>query len=101
MKILLTDFIEKQRLKSANVVLKKDLDDERHWKKIKSGIYMTPYIKIAEKYTQSISFDNKKYKVLLMAKVKIKEIQQPKGSPFWLLSDEHIRIYRVLFKEIN
>ena len=101
MKMYLEDLIEKQSLKNANVILKKGLNDSRHWKIIKSGIYMTPYIKIAEKYTQSISFDNKKYKVLLMAKVKISEIQQPKGSPFWLLNDEHIRIYRVLFKEFN
>ena len=101
MKTYLKDLIENQSLKNANVILKKGLNDSRHWKIIKSGIYMTPYIKIAEKYTQSISFDNKKYKVLLMAKVKISEIQQPKGSPFWLLNDEHIRIYRVLFKEFN
>ena len=62
---------------------------------------MTPYIHIAEKYTQYISFNDKKYKVLLMAKVKISEIHQQKGSSFWLLSDEYIRIYRVLFKKIN
>ena len=100
-KIKLKEFIVKGNLKSANVILKKVLNDSRHWKVIKSGIYMTPYIKIAEKYTQSISYNNKNYKVLLMAKVKISEIQQPKGSSFWLLNDEHIRIYRVLFKEIN
>ena len=100
-KTKLKEFIVTGNLKSANVILKKGLNDSRHWNVIKSGIYMTPYIKIAEKYTQSISFNNKNYKVLLMAKVKISEIHQPKGSPFWLLNDEHIRIYRILFKEIN
>ena len=62
---------------------------------------MTPNIKVAEKYTQTISFNNKKYKVLLMAKVKISEIQEPKGSKFWILNNDDIRIYRVLFKEIK
>ena len=62
---------------------------------------MTPNIKVAEKYTQAISFNNKKYKVLLMAKVKISGIQEPKGSKFWILNSNDIRIYRVLFKEIK
>ena len=101
MKKILEYFIKNRNLKSSEVNLKKGLNDSRHWKIIKSGVYMTPFIKIAEKYTQSISFNNKNYKVLLMTKVKISEIQQPKNSPFWLLNSEHIRIYRVLFKEIN
>ena len=62
---------------------------------------MTPYIKIAEKYTQNITFNNKKYKVLLMAKVKIDKIREPKGTNFWVLDDEDIRIYRILFKSIE
>ena len=62
---------------------------------------MTPYIKIAEKYTQNITFSNKKYKVLLMAKVKIDKIREPKGTNFWVLDDEDIRIYRILFKSIE
>ena len=62
---------------------------------------MTPNIKVAEKYTQTISFNNKKYKVLLMAKVKIDKIREPKGTNFWVLNNEEIRIYRILFKSIE
>ena len=94
-------FIKKRDLKIAEINLKNPIDSKRRWKTIKSGIYMTPYIKIAEKHTQIISFDNKNYKVLLMAKVKIREIVEPTNSNFWILNNEDIRIYRVLFKEVN
>ena len=98
-KKILKNFIENRDLKSAIVNFKKKLNDRRHWKTIDSGIYVTPYIKVAEKYTQTISFNNKNYKVLLMAKVKIREIMEPKGSLFWILNNNNIRIYRVIFKE--
>ena len=98
-KKILKYFIEKGDLESANVTFKKHLNDKRHWRTINSGIYMTPYIKVAEKYTQAISFNNKNYKVLLMAKVKISEIMEPKNSLFWVLNNNNIRIYRVIFKE--
>ena len=100
-KKVLKDFIESQDLKSAVTIFKKKLNDKRHWGTIERGIYMTPNIKVAEKYTQYISLNNKKYKVLLMAKVKINEIKEPKGSKFWILDNKDIRIYRVLFKEIK
>ncbi len=90
-------FIEKG-LNIAKSSSKSKSNDKRRWKKVGEGIYMTPYIKIAEKYTQNITFNNKKYKVLLMAKVKIDKIREPKGTNFWVLNNEDIRIYRILFK---
>jgi len=104
LKMILKDFIENRNLEIANVNIKDKfgkLNDKRHWRTIESGIYMTPYIKVAEKYTQTLSFNNKNYKVLLMAKVKISGIAEPKGTNYWVLDKENIRIYRVLFKEIN
>ena len=102
---MLKYFIVKRNLEIARINFKdkfgKKLNDKRHWGTIESGIYMTPYIKIAEKYTKTISFNNKNYKVLLMAKVKVSEIKEPKNSNFWVLDNDKIRIYRVLFKEIN
>ena len=62
---------------------------------------MTPYIKTAEKFTKTISFNKKNYKILLMAKVKISEIIEEEDSNFWILKNDAIRIYRVLFKEIK
>ena len=93
-------FIEKG-LNIAKSSSKSKSNDKRRWKKVGEGIYMTPYIKIAEKYTQNITFSNKKYKVLLMAKVKIDKIREPKGTNFWVLNNEDIRIYRILFKSIE
>ena len=93
-------FIEKG-LNIAKSSSKSKSNDKRRWKKVGEGIYMTPYIKIAEKYTQNITFNNKKYKVLLMAKVKIDKIREPKGTNFWVLNNEDIRIYRILFKSIE
>ena len=100
MKDLIKYFIEKLNLKIAETTIKGQIRNKRRWKSIKNGVYMTPYIKIAEKYTQSISFNNKKYKVLLMAKVKINQIVEPEGSNFWILDNDDIRIYRILFKEV-
>ena len=94
-------FIEKQDLKIASILVKEGIKNKRNSKNINKGVYMTPYIRTAEKYTQSISFNNKKYKVLLMAKVKAKDIIEPEGTNFWILEDKNIRIYRVLFKEIK
>ena len=99
-KIYLRYFIEKG-LNIAKSSSKSKSNDKRRWKKVGEGIYMTPYIKIAEKYTQNITFNNKKYKVLLMAIVKIDKIREPKGTNFWVLNDEDIRIYRILFKSIE
>ena len=65
-KKILKEFIESMNLKSAFMIFKKKMKDKRHWRYIESGIYMTPNIKVAEKYTQTISFNNKKYKVLLI-----------------------------------
>ena len=101
MKDYLKYFIENKTLKIASIELKEGIKNKRKSKNISKGVYMTPHIKIAEKYTQSISFNNKKYKVLLMAKVKAQDIIEPEDSNFWILDDENIRIYRVLFKEIN
>ena len=101
MKGLIKYYIEKQDLKIAETTIKGQIYNRRRWKSINKGVYITPYIKVAEKYTQSISFNNKKYKVLLMAKVKIGQIVEPEGSDFWILNNDYIRIYRVLFKEIK
>ena len=91
-------------LKDFNIVInsfQSKLNDIRHGGEVKDGIYLTPYINIAEKYTDCISFNNQKYKVLLMAKVKIDKIREPEGSNFWVLNNEDIRIYRVLLKKIS
>ena len=92
-------FIETRNLKIAETTSEKSIINKKVWN-LKSGIYMTPYIKTAEKFTKTISFNKKNYKILLMAKVKISEIIEEEDSNFWILKNDAIRIYRVLFKEI-
>ena len=79
-----------------------DFKDERHWKqRIKKGIYLNNKIENAEKNLGIINIDNKEFKVLFMVKVKIEEICQKKNDDTWVLDKQYIRIYRILYKEIN
>ena len=94
-------FIVKGNLKIAETNNGEKINDKRHWRTVGKGIWMTPSINIAEKYTQTILFNEKTYKVLLMAKVKIDKIREPIGTNFWVLNNDDIRIYRILFKEIQ
>ena len=102
-KYLLYFIIKDKGLNIAKSSSKSQNLDARRWKKVEvgDGIYLTPYIQVAEEYTQNIIFNKKKYKILLMAKVKIDKIRQPEGTSFWVLNDEDIRIYRILFKCIE
>ena len=93
--------ITKNGIKNAISKMKSNSNDKRNWGKVGDGIYLSPKIKTAENYTGIISFNNKKYKVLFMAKVLIKGIREPEYSNFWVLNEKDIRIYRILFKEIN
>ena len=77
------------------------LNDIRHSGKVGRGIFLTPNISVTERYTGKIFFNNKNYKILLMAKVKSEKIRQPENSQFWILDQEYIRDYRILLKEIN
>ena len=79
-----------------------DFIDKRHWiKRIDKGIYLYNKIENAENYAGILDIDDKKYKILFMVRVKIDEICQPKNEDIWALDKKYIRIYRILFKEIN
>ena len=98
---LLKYIITKKDLNNAISTINEKTNDKRNWGKVGKGIYLTPNIRIAEKYTKIISINNKKYKVLFMARVYIKGIREPENNYFWVLNNENIRIYRILFKEIK
>jgi hypothetical protein len=98
---LLKNIITTNCLNNGISGIKAKSNDKRNWGKVGKGIYLTPKIRIAEEFTTEISFNNKRYKVLLMARVYIKKIREPENSYFWVLNDEDIRIYRILFKEIS
>ena len=94
--------ITKNGIKNAVSKMKSNSNDIRNiGQKIREGIYLSPKIKTAEKYTGIIPFNNKRYKVLFMAKVFIKGIREPENTNFWVLDEKNIRIYRILFKEIS
>ena len=74
--------------------------DKRHPdQEIGAGVYLTPDINIAERFSGRILINKKKYKVVLMAKVLIDKIREPEDINYWILDKEYIRFYRILVKE--
>ena len=100
---ILKDIIDKNVLPKSNFSIKFDYSDIRNnGKKIGNGYYLSPYIEIAEKYSGIISLNQKKYKIVLMAKVLIEKIKEPDDGTFWIVQDiKNIRFYRILFKEVK
>ena len=74
--------------------------DANNWDKIGKGIYLFQDINKAEKYTGSFDIEGKKYKILLMAKVKKEKIKEPINNKYgyWVVEKEFVEIYRILFK---
>ena len=75
--------------------------DSNHWiNRLKKGIYLNSKIEKVEKDAASVIINQKKFKILLMVRVKIDEIAKPENQDCWVLDKKFIRIYRILFKEI-
>ena len=101
-KAKIIDIISKNSLVPTKKQKYKDSKDKRNpGKKIGEGIYLTPKIKMAENFAGIININNKKYKVLLMARVLIEKIREPEELEYWILNKDEIRFYRILVKEIN
>ena len=67
------------------------------------GVYLTPEIEEAEKYSNKVTLGNfkKKFQFIIMARVNPKKIREPGTVPInWILNgnDEEIRPYRLLIK---
>ena len=78
-----------------------DFDDIRHKsKKYEKGIYLNSKIENVENDSGLVTIGDKIYKLLLMVRVKIDEISQPKNKDVWVLDKKFIRVYRILLKEI-
>ena len=96
------NIITQKNLKPTNVQKYKDYKDKRNpGNNIGEGIYLTPKIKMAEYFAGIININNKKYKILLMARVLIEKIREPEDVEYWILNNDDIRVYRILVKEIN
>ena len=97
---ILNKIIIKDSLDIGNNQFKCSSIDKRHPnKKVGFGVYLTPDIKIAEKFAGKIFICGKKYKIVLMAKVLIDKIREPNDINFWILDKEFVRFYRILVKE--
>ena len=89
--------------------IKKELIDLIKEKNEKNNKKITLYNKIEDAENQSGIIDvidinkNKiKYKILLMARVKIKEIIESKNNNNnWIADKQFVRIYRIIFKDIT
>ena len=101
LKSMLKDIIVKNKLliEQHN---KCDYNDIRHnGEKVGKGICLSPNINIAEKNCGIFNFNKKKYKIVLMSKVLIKNIREPYNHSFWVINNvEDIRIYKILVKEV-
>ena len=78
-------------------------------RKVGKGVYITPLIKVAEKYAGISIIGGKKYKTVIMVRVKPKarrhchECEESKKYKYWVvngISDE-IRPYRILYKKVK
>jgi len=98
--ILRNVIIKKQGLIPGSSQIKCHFKDIRHkGKKVGTGVYLTQSLNIAEGYSGIIPYNNKKYKIILMARVKIDKIKEPEDFNYWILNKEYIRVYRILLKE--
>ena len=103
-------------IKLKNIIMKNDLYLDENFQikmhyfnkryngqniqRIGKGYYLCSDINVAEKNSGYIYFNNKRYKILLMAKVLIKSIKEPDDGSFWIIQNkEDIRTYRILLKE--
>ena len=97
---ILNKIITKNELTNGDNQFKCSVKDKRHpSKKIGVGVYLTPDINIAERFSGKITINKKNYRVVLMAKILINEIREPHDINFWILNKEFIRFYRILVKE--
>ena len=97
-------FILRGGFRAGRGQMYKDCEDIFHpGKKIGTGVYFTNMIKEAENYAGIIDVNGKKYKTVIMVRVKPDAIRQcQEDNTFWILNEScnEVRPYRILFKEV-
>ena len=92
--------MEKGLIINNNIQPKCRYNDKRNKnKKVGVGIYLSPKINIIESNTSIIYFNNKAYKIALMASVLTDKIRQPDLN-YWVLNPDDIEFNKIIFKEI-
>ena len=92
-----------------NIVTKKGLIERNNKKKNRKhpdsskgeDIYLTPNIDIAETSAGITQLNKKYYKIVLMAKVLISKKKETNDNNYWMLNKKHVRVYRILLKEVE
>ena len=83
---------------------KNDNDKYHSGKTVGEGIYMTQYPKIMEQFSSVYTCQGRKYKIGIMCRVMPDKIRCPMNSDdFWVINgtDNEVRPYRILIKEVN
>lgn len=89
-KEILKNIIVKNELSNGNFQFKCSSDDKRNnGKKVGTGIYLYQDINMAEKFTNIIKINGKRYKVILMAKVLINKIKEPIDINYWIFQKKN------------
>ena len=92
-------------LKSGYFSAHKECADIYHpGKKVGNGVYFTCSIDTAESFAGIIDINDKKYKIVLMVRLKPEAIRHCSCTPdYWVVNGEadEIRPYRILYKETD
>ena len=85
----------------------KNCQDKYHYGTVGEGVYCTPFPATAERYAGISEINGKKYKTILMVRVKPEAIRNcyicpdSKNDNYWVVNGttDEIRPYRILYKE--
>ena len=91
-------------LKAGKNQAYEDDEDLKTGQRCGRGVYVTPLIDVAEKYTKIFYVEefNKSFRIAFQCRVDTKKIRQPKTKPeYWILNGngQEIRPYRLLVKQ--
>ena len=104
----ITGKICKSKFKPGDNQYHGNCDDIEHpGKKVGTGVYCTPKIEAAEEYAGISEINGKKYKTVLMTRVKPDAIRQceceKEDGEYWVVNGtaDEIRPYRILYKNVD
>ena len=101
----ITNLIYNGSFKAGSEQYHKDCWDINHpGKKVQPGVYCTPSIDVADSYSGESEVNGKRYKTVLMVRVKPNAIRQCScdyAKDYWVVNGttDEIRPYRILYKQ--
>jgi hypothetical protein len=101
----ITGLIYKDTFKPGRRQRHQNCADLYHYpNKVGAGVYITPSIKVAERYARTSEVNGKKFKTVLMARVKpdiLRHCNCQNAKEYWVINGttDEIRPYRILYKQ--